>query len=163
MRLKLRGSDIEEGAREMRALHLIAYSTLAGLLLGYAFISHDVRVASADTPGSPTISGPVADYGGATVAAVPDDTGTAMSYYATSPYYNPYYNYYSYYNPYYNPYYNAYYNAYQNYYNYYYNYHYYPSYYYYGGSQGSYTYCTIPGGGSVWIAYGQSTAGLICN
>jgi hypothetical protein len=143
---------------------------LAGLLLGFGFVALDVHGASADTPGAATVSGPVGNSADApSVAAVPDDSATLTSYYATSPYYNPYYNYY-YYNYYYpNNYYNSYYYNqypyyyYNSYYPYYYNYHYYPNYYYYGGSSGSYTYCTVPGGGSVWVAYGQSTVGLICN
>jgi hypothetical protein len=112
----------------MHALRWIAYSTLAVLLLGYGFVALDVRGASADTPGTPTVSGPVMDNGAANaVAAIPDDGATLASYVATSPNYNPYYNYY--YNSYYYPYYGN--NYYYNYglYNYY-NNPYYNNYYY---------------------------------
>jgi hypothetical protein len=168
--------------KEMHALRWIAYSALAGLLLGFGFLGLNARGAAADTPDNATVSGPVADDAdGTIVAAVPDDSAITTSQYATSPYYNPYYNYYAYYNQYYNPYYNyyRYYSYYNPYYNPYYNYYaysnpYYNPYYnyysyynrynpYYYSSGGSWTYCTVPGGGSVWVAYGQSTAGLICN
>jgi hypothetical protein len=164
--LKQRSAEARR-AKVMRALRWIAYSTLVGFLLGFGLLALGVRGASADTPGNSTFSGPVVDSGAANaIAAVPDDGATTTSYYATSPYYNPYYQSYSYSNPYYNPYYNyyAYYSpTYNPYYNYYYShYHNYTTYPYYYSSSGSWTYCTIPGGGSVWVPYGQSTAGLVC-
>jgi hypothetical protein len=111
----------------MYRLRWIAYAMLAGLLLGYGLVGGDVRGASADTPGSTTLSGPIPDSGSANaVAAIPDGAATVTSYYATSPYYNPYYN--SYYNNYYYPYY-SYYPYYKDY--------YYPMYNYYNNYYGS--------------------------
>jgi hypothetical protein len=148
----------------MQAIRWIAYSALAGLLLGYGFVSLDVRGASADTPGNSTISASMADNGSPTVvAALPDAGATAKSYYATSPYYNPYYNQYAYYNPYYNPYANYYYNAAYNYcYAYYPTCQYYRSYYNIDSVYPTVyaVNCADPYYGTVWIA--QSTASVVC-
>jgi hypothetical protein len=101
----------------MHALRWVAYSILAGILLGYGFVAFNVRGASADTPGNTAVTSavpsdlglPVVSSGYCVNGSVPGPYGCTSTI-ASSSYYNYPYNYYYPYNPYYPNYANYYYN-----------------------------------------------------